>query len=112
LFDVVGFLGFSFFSGVRIYLIVAHHRVFHVPLCSVPLVSGLLCWQGGEGVEQDYEQALKWTGLAVAQGSADAKTNLGSMYVSHTNTHLSHPPIAHGLAGVSTHVGTNLRACF
>ena len=34
----------------------------------------------GNGVTQDYEQAVKWTRLAAEQGYADAQYNLGVMY--------------------------------
>ena len=34
----------------------------------------------GEGVPQDYTEALKWYRLAAAQGDADAQFNLGVMY--------------------------------
>ncbi len=34
----------------------------------------------GQGVPQDYTEALKWYRKAVAQGDAIAQTNLGAMY--------------------------------
>jgi TPR repeat protein len=34
----------------------------------------------GQGVTQDYQEALKWYKLAAAQGVARAQTNLGLMY--------------------------------
>ena len=34
----------------------------------------------GEGVAQDYSEAMKWYHLAAAQGLADAQFNLGLMY--------------------------------
>jgi TPR repeat protein len=37
-------------------------------------------WIGGEGVQQDYETAVKWDTLADEQGNATVKFNLGTMY--------------------------------
>jgi TPR repeat protein len=34
----------------------------------------------GQGIPQDYAEALKWYRLAAAQGSAEAQVNLGLMY--------------------------------
>jgi TPR repeat protein len=34
----------------------------------------------GQGVPQDYAEALKWYRMAAAQGLADAQFNLGAMY--------------------------------
>jgi TPR repeat protein len=34
----------------------------------------------GEGVPQDYVEAMKWYRLAADQGDADAQINLGVMY--------------------------------
>ena len=34
----------------------------------------------GEGVEQDYAEAVKWYRLAAEQGNADAQYNLGYAY--------------------------------
>ena len=34
----------------------------------------------GEGVPQDYTEALKWYRLAAAQGNAEAQFNLGVMH--------------------------------
>jgi TPR repeat protein len=34
----------------------------------------------GEGVKQDYDEALKWFRLAAAQGLALAQANIGAMY--------------------------------
>ena len=34
----------------------------------------------GQGVIQDYKEALKWFRLAAAQGDAKAQYNLGVMY--------------------------------
>ena len=34
----------------------------------------------GEGVNQDYQQALKWCYLAGKQGNVNAQANLGLMY--------------------------------
>ena len=34
----------------------------------------------GDGVEQDYEQAIFWYTKAAEQGNADAQYNLGLMY--------------------------------
>ena len=42
-------------------------------------VSGI-CIQGGDGVPQDFEEALKWYQLAADQGVARAQFNLGVMY--------------------------------
>ena len=38
----------------------------------------------GEGVAQDYAEALKWYGLSANQGYAPAQTALGLMYFSGT----------------------------
>ncbi len=35
----------------------------------------------GQGVPQDYEQAIDWYRKAAEQGYAEAQCNLGSMYV-------------------------------
>jgi TPR repeat protein len=37
-------------------------------------------YHNGEGVTQDYKQAVKWYTLAAEQGYADAQFNLGVMY--------------------------------
>ena len=37
-------------------------------------------YYGGEGVPQDYAEAVKWYRLAAEQGAADAQHNLGVMY--------------------------------
>ena len=37
-------------------------------------------YQKGEGVPQDYKEAVKWYRLAAEQGHATAQTNLGGMY--------------------------------
>ena len=37
-------------------------------------------YQSGQGVKQDYDEALKWHRKAIAQGSAVAQNNLGEMY--------------------------------
>ena len=34
----------------------------------------------GQGVQQDYAEAVKWYRRAVEQGYADAQGNLGTMY--------------------------------
>ena len=34
----------------------------------------------GKGVEQDYQEAARWYGLAADQGHGDAQVNLGLMY--------------------------------
>jgi TPR repeat protein len=34
----------------------------------------------GQGVPQDYQEAVKWYRLAADQGDSDAKNNLGLMY--------------------------------
>lgn len=39
----------------------------------------LLYWQGN-GVEQDYEQAVKWLRLAIASGQTEAQLKLGYLY--------------------------------
>ena len=36
----------------------------------------------GQGVPQDYEEAVKWVNLAADKGLADAQALLGSMYAS------------------------------
>jgi TPR repeat protein len=38
-------------------------------------------YRNGEGVTQDYQEALKWYRLAAEQGYATAQNNLGVMYV-------------------------------
>ena len=35
----------------------------------------------GEGVAQDYTEAMKWYRLAADQGNAAAQNNLGAMYI-------------------------------
>jgi hypothetical protein len=37
-------------------------------------------FERGNGVPQNYEEAVKWYGLSVAQGDAMGQSNLGSMY--------------------------------
>ena len=37
-------------------------------------------YRNGEGVPQDYAEAVKWYRLAAEQGDADAQYNLGLMY--------------------------------
>ena len=37
-------------------------------------------YQDGEGVAQDYEQAVFWYGKSAAQGDADSQRNLGVLY--------------------------------
>ena len=39
------------------------------------------CYQTGEGIPQDNEQAVKWYRKAAEQGNADAQNNLGVCYV-------------------------------
>ena len=39
-----------------------------------------LMYDKGEGVPQDYKEAVKWYTKAAEQGDADAQTNLGVMY--------------------------------
>ena len=34
----------------------------------------------GQGVPQDYAEAVKWYRMAADQGNADAQSNLGFMY--------------------------------
>ena len=41
---------------------------------------GELYEDGEEGVEQDYQEAVKWFRLAAAQGHANAQNDLGLMY--------------------------------
>ena len=38
------------------------------------------CSINGQGVPQDYEEAIKWYRLAAEQGYASAQYNLGVMY--------------------------------
>lgn len=40
-----------------------------------------MAYQEGEGVSQDYKEALKWYRLSAEQGDATAQYNLGFMYV-------------------------------
>ena len=40
----------------------------------------VLCTTNGDGVPQDYKEAVKWYRLAAEQGYADAQYNLGLMY--------------------------------
>ena len=42
------------------------------------------CTSNGQGVAQDYAQALDWFRKAADQGNADAQCNLGSMYATAT----------------------------
>ena len=37
-------------------------------------------YENGEGVTQDYQEAVKWYRLSAAQGDATAQSNLGGMY--------------------------------
>ena len=37
-------------------------------------------YDNGEGVPQDYAEAVRWYRLAAEQGNASAQFNLGSMY--------------------------------
>ena len=37
-------------------------------------------YEDGQGVPQDYKQAVKWYTKAAEQGDADAQSNLGVMY--------------------------------
>ena len=39
-----------------------------------------VAYSNGEGVEQDYAEAVKWWRLAAEQGIADAQYNLGIAY--------------------------------
>ena len=41
-------------------------------------------YDDGQGVPQDYKEAVKWYTLAAEQGHASAQTNLGLMYVNGT----------------------------
>ena len=53
----------------------------HYPRGSLSAITTLVsCTSEGEGVPQDYVQALKWYRLAAAQGDALAQYNLGVMY--------------------------------
>ncbi len=38
-------------------------------------------YDNGEGVPQDYAEAVKWYRLAAEQGDASAQYNLGIMYI-------------------------------
>ncbi len=38
------------------------------------------CYLGGEGVEQNYEEAVRWYSLAAEQENAYAQCNLGNCY--------------------------------
>ena len=40
----------------------------------------LVLYDLGDGVEQDYAEAMKWYRLAVDQGDADAQNNIGVLY--------------------------------
>ncbi|OLP04663.1 tetratricopeptide repeat protein, partial [Rhodoferax antarcticus] len=37
-------------------------------------------YENGQGVSQDYKEAVKWYRLAAEQGNANAQSNLGVMY--------------------------------
>lgn len=37
-------------------------------------------YMNGEGVKQDYSEALRWLTEAAEQGNANAQSNLGMMY--------------------------------
>ena len=37
-------------------------------------------YDNGEGLEQDFKEAVKWYQKAADQGDADAQYNLGSRY--------------------------------
>ena len=39
-------------------------------------------YENGQGVQQDYEEAIKWYRLGAKQGLAGAQSNLGLMYES------------------------------
>ncbi len=39
-----------------------------------------VAYRDGDGVPQDYAEAVSWFRLAVEQGDADAQYNLGAMY--------------------------------
>ena len=41
-------------------------------------------YDNGQGVAQDYKEAVRLWGLAAAQGNASAQTNLGVMYANGT----------------------------
>ena len=38
------------------------------------------CYENGDGVEQNYEEAAKWWRLAAEQGNVKAQYNLGCSY--------------------------------
>ena len=38
------------------------------------------CYANGEGVPQDFQEAVKWYRKAAEQGHADAQNNLGNRY--------------------------------
>ena len=38
------------------------------------------CIANGQGVKQNFDEAVKWYYLAAEQGDADAQINLGNMY--------------------------------
>ena len=40
-----------------------------------------LMYADGQGVPQDYQEAVKWFRKAAEQGDADAQHNLGALYV-------------------------------
>ena len=40
-----------------------------------------MLYRNGQGVTQDYQEALKWYRLAAAQGDASAQNNIGWMYL-------------------------------
>ena len=48
-------------------------------MCSSDLNLGN-CYCDGEGVEQNYTEAVKWYTKAAEQGNADAQNNLGHCY--------------------------------
>ena len=39
-----------------------------------------LMYYNGQGIDQDYREAVKWYQKAAEQGNADAQNNLGLMY--------------------------------
>ena len=55
----------------------------------------------GEGVPQDYEEALRWSRMAAEQGHADAQFGLGGMYYNGEGVPQDY---------VEAHKGTNLAA--
>ena len=49
-----------------------------------------LMYDNGQGVRQDYAQAVQWFGKAAEQGLANAQYNLGVMYANGEGIHQSY----------------------